>query len=208
MKKFTAVLLALVLVLFSFAACNKEDDSNPSTDYGDYEPVEKFDEEKLKETWSIGEITFANENKVTLPCTVREFIEKSGMHLADESIYANQQMQPGKTFALQLLSENTQIKIDCKNLGTSDVSYLDATVVGFNFFNSVAGNRQITVAAGLTVGITRAEVEDALGIPEGKTSEDSMYTYKEKVSDEQTIRLSISFNSSGIVNSITYKVGK
>lgn len=70
------------------------------------------------------------------------------------------------------------------------------------------GYRAITVAAGLTVGVTRAQVEEALGISGGQTNEDRLYIYKEKVSDEQTIRLAVSFNSDDIVNSISYKVGK
>lgn len=207
MKKFIAIMLVLVLTLFSFAACNK-DDASGSTDVDDVKPVEKFDGEKLKETWSAGEITFADGKKVLLPCTVKEFLETSGLKTANEQAYTNKQYKSGESFNMQLSGENVQIKIDCKNLEDSDVGYLDATVVAFNFFNSVKGNRAITVAAGLAVGITRAQVEEALGIPEGQTNEDRLYIYKEKVSDEQTIRLNVSFNTDDIVNSISYKVGK
>ncbi len=207
MKKFVAILLVLVIGILCFSGCNKED-KDPLTDYGDYNPVEKFDEDKLKETWSAGEITFANKNKIVLPCTVEEFIEASGTYIGNQSYYDNMVVQPDKKFTIQLLADNIQLKIDCKNLTTENVGYLETTVVGFSFFKSADGNRQVTVAAGLTVGVTRAEVESALGIPEGKTSEDTMYTYKEKVSDEQTIRLNISFNSADVVNSISYQVGK
>ncbi len=209
MKKIVAIVLALVIGLFAFTACNKEKDSNsPLNDYGDYEPVEKFDEDKLKETWSIGEITFANNNKITLPCSVKEFIEKSGLTVGNKNYYEGIVVQPGKTFSIQLEDIDMQVKIECKNLETDNIGYLDGTVVGFSFFNSKAGNRQITVAAGLTVGVTRAEVESALGIPEGNTQEDRMYIYKNKISDTQTIRLNISFNSDNMVNSIIYNVGK
>jgi len=42
------------------------------------------------------------------------------------------------------------------------VKYLDATVVSFNFFNGTAGNRQITVAAGLTVGTVENAYSDTI----------------------------------------------
>ena len=48
MKKFIAILLVLVIGLFAFTACNKDDNSS-AVDYGDYKPVEKFDGDKLKE---------------------------------------------------------------------------------------------------------------------------------------------------------------
>jgi pyrroline-5-carboxylate reductase len=66
----------------------------------------------------------------------------------------------------------------------------------------------ISVAAGLTVGVSRADVEEALGIPEGKTSEDRLYTYTVKVEDIDAIRMNVSFNSSNIVNSISYDLIK
>ena len=87
-------------------------------------------------------------------------------------------------------------------------SSISTTVVGFNYFNSANGNRAITVAAGLTVGVPRADVEEALGIPEGKTSEDRLYTYTVKVEEKDAIRMSVSFNSSDIVNSISYDLIK
>lgn len=206
MKKIIAILLVLVLTIFSFAACNKDDDSGQTEDNNENVPMEKFDEEKLKETWTAGEISFPNGEKLLLPCTVKEFVETSGMKIRNEETYANNKVQPDKTLSMQLDAENAQIKISCKNTGTSDISYLDATVTGFSFFNSVDGNKTITVAAGLTVGITRVAVESALGIPKGNTSEDKLYTYKSKVADGQQIRMNVSFNSDGIVNSISYKL--
>ena len=64
MKKFIAILLVLVIGLFAFTACNKDNNGNSTVDYGNYEPVEEFDGDKLKESWSTGEITFANKNKI------------------------------------------------------------------------------------------------------------------------------------------------
>lgn len=206
MRKFIAIMLALAIGLFAFTACNKDD--NAGGDYGEYEPVEEFDGDKLKETWTTGEITFANKNKITLPCTIDEFLEASGLHIPDESVYANKKLKKGESVSITLVGEETQLKVTCENLGTNECSYRDATVVGFNYFNSVNGNRAITVAAGLTVGITRAQVEDALGIPEGKTSEDRIYTYKVEVEDKETIRMNVSFNSSDVVNSISYSLDK
>lgn len=207
MKKFIAILLVLVIGLFAFTACNKDGD-NSGGDYGDYKPVEKFDGDKLKETWTTGEITFANKNKITLPCTIDEFLAVSELRIPDESVYESKKLKKGESINITLVGEETQLKVSCENLGTADCHYRDATVVGFNYFNSANGNRAITVAAGLTVGITRAQVEEALGIPEGKTGEERLYTYKVEVEDKETIRMSVSFNSSDIVNSISYSLDK
>lgn len=207
MKKVIAVLLALVITLFALSACNK-DDGTSNEDYGDYKPVEKFDGDKLKETWTTGEITFGNKNKIKLPCTIDEFLQASGLKIANEQAFANKQYKPGESITIPLSGQDTQLKIDCENLGTTDCGYKDTTVVGFNYFNSANGNRAITVAAGLTVGVPRADVEEALGIPEGKTSEDRLYTYTVKVEEKDAIRMSVSFNSSDIVNSISYDLIK
>lgn len=207
MKKFIAIMLALVVALFSFAACNKDDtDDNGITDYGDYKPVEKFDEDKVKENWSIGEITFANGNKLVLPCTVKEFMEVSESKLNNPQAYESKKYQPDEAFTISLITGDTEIKIDCKNLTGDYAGYSDATVSGFNFYKSTNGNRQITVAGGLTIGVTRAEVESALGIPEGKTSEDRTYTYKAEAENEQVIRMTVSFNSADVVNAVVFKI--
>lgn len=207
MKKFIAILLVLVIGLLAFTACSK-DDNTTTEDYGDYKPVEKFDGDKLKETWSTGEITFANKNKIKLPCTIDEFLAVSELYIPDVSVYENKRLKKGESTSITLVGTDTQIKISCENLGDAICGYRDATVVGFNYFNSANGNRAITVAAGLTVGVTRADVEDALGIPEGKTSEDRLYTYTVKVEEIDAIKMSISFNSSNIVNSISYELIK
>ncbi len=205
MKKIIAILFVLVIALFSFAACSK-DKPNEDETQNNFKPMEEFNEDKLKETWSAGEITFPNGNKVTIPCTVGEFIEKSGLKANAASQYENKSIKSGETFSFTLVGDDVQVKISCQNKGSDDAKYLDATVVSFNFFNGTEGNRQITVAAGLTVGITREEVESALGIPEGNTSEDRMYTYKAEIEDSRRIRLNVSFNSDGIVNSISYRL--
>ncbi len=207
MKKFIAILLVLVIGIFALTACNKDDD-NSGGDYGDYKPVEKFDGDKLKETWTTGEITFANKNKITLPCTIDEFLAVSELRIPDESVYESKKLKKGESINITLVGEETQLKVTCENLGDADCGYRDATVVGFSFFNSAKGNRAITVAAGLTVGITRAEVEEALGIPEGKTSEDRLYTYTVKIEEKDAVKMSVSFNSSDIVNSISYNLDK
>ncbi len=205
MKKVIAILLVLVIALFSFAACSK-DESKGNETQNNYKPMEEFNEDKLKETWTAGEITFPNGNKITLPCTVGEFIDKSGLNTPIASQYENKLIRAGETFSLNLIGDDVQVKISCQNRGEEDSNYLDVTVTSFNFFNGKPGNRQITVAAGLTVGVTREDVESALGIPEGKTSEDTMYTYKAEIGDKQRIRLNVSFNSDDIVNSISYKL--
>ena len=205
MKKIIAILLVLVIALFSFAACNKDETKEHETQ-NNYKPMEEFNEEKLKETWTAGEITFPNGNKITIPCTVGDFIEKSGLKSNNTSQYENNLIKVGGTFSLMLVGEDIQVKISCENRGEEDANYLDTTVTGFNFFYGKQGNRQITVAAGLTVGVSRASVESALGIPEGKTTEDTLYTYKAELSNKQKIRLNVSFNSDDMVNSISYKL--
>ena len=105
MKKIIAILLALVIVTFSFAACNKEESKDPNAD-NPYKPVEEFNEDKLKETWSAGEITFANGNKITIPCTVAEFIEKSGLKPGAAAQYENKLIKVGERFSLVLNGED------------------------------------------------------------------------------------------------------
>ena len=205
MKKVIAILLVLVIALFSFAACSK-DKSKEDEAQNNYKPMEEFNEDKLKETWTAGEITFPNGSKITLPCTVGEFLNKSGLKTPAASQFENKSIRAGETFSLNLIGDDVQVKISCQNRGKEDSNYLDTTVTSFNFFNGKPGNRQITVAAGLTVGITREDVEAALGIPEGKTSEDTMYTYKAEIGEKQRIRLNVSFNSDDIVNSISYRL--
>lgn len=208
MKKFIAILLILVIGLFAFTACNKDEPDSQQDMYGDYEPVEEFDGEKLKETWTAGEITFANKNKIKLPCTVKEIMDASGLKIGNEQTYSSKQYRPGEALNISLIGVDTEIKISCKNLNKTNCGYLDTTVVGFDYFNSGSGNRAITVAAGLTVGVTRAEVEEALGIPEGKTSEDRMYTYTYETENDEKISMSVSFSSSDTVNAIVYKLDK
>lgn len=153
MKKIIAILLVLVISLFSFAACNKDGQSND--EQNTYKPVEEFNEDKLKETWTAGEITFPNGNKITIPCTVGEFIETSGLKTGAASVFENKTIQPNETFSLTLVNENVQVKISCQNKEKDGANYLDTTVTSFNFFYGQQGNRQITVAAGLTVGVSR-----------------------------------------------------
>ena len=205
MKKFIAILLVLVISLFSFAACNKDETKKPETQ-NNYKPMEEFNEEELKETWTAGEITFPNGNNIKLPYTVGDFIEKSGLKFTNTSQYENKLIKVGEKFSLTLVGKDIQVKISCENKGEEDANYLDTTVTGFSFFYGMQGNRQITVAAGLTVGVSRASVESALGIPEGKTTEDRLYTYKGELSNKQKIRLNVSFNSDDMVNSISYEL--
>ena len=206
MKKIIAIMLALILGLLCFTACNKDDaDNSGEKGLEDYEPAEKFDEEKLKENWSIGEITFANGNKLTLPCTVREFMEVSESKLNNPQAYETKKYQPDEAYSIALITDDTEVTINCTNHTGDYAGYAEATVTGFDFYKSTNGNRQITVGGGLTIGVSRSEVESALGIPEGKTSEDRVYTYKAEAENGQVIRMTVSF-SSNTVNAIVYKI--
>ena len=121
MKKIIAILLVIVIVLFSFAACNKKDSNDPNAD-NPYKPVEEFNEDKLKETWSQGEITFPNGNKLTIPCTVGEFIEKSGMKTGAASLYENKAIKAKEKINLILNGDDAQVKITCQNKGEDDAN--------------------------------------------------------------------------------------
>ncbi len=193
MKKIFAVVLALS-ILFCFTACN-----NTSTDYLD-ETV-SIDVEALKADWQQGKITFANGNSVILPCEVTEFTEKSTLVYYDNEQYENLVIKPDEVFGLSCADNNTMIDIKVTPVKADYVALQYTKVISVTIKDIKEGNRDIKFANSLTTGALRADVEKALGIPEGATTEDSTYTYT-----NDRVILTVTFNEKNVVNEITYSV--
>ena len=200
MKKIISIMLALVMLL-SFAACNKE--KEPSTP----QDTVSLDVKELKKTWQDGALMLPNGKTVKIPCTVTEFIEQSGLEIANENVLGDKTLSPKETVILNVASEDINFKITVRNTTSkNDLSYKDANVVEYNFNNTNEANRQIKFAGSLTPGVTRKSVEKALGVPKGQKSEDALYYYTDKNSEDKDIQLVVSFNSDDIVNSVSYKI--
>ncbi len=199
MKKFISLLLVFVLAI-SITACDS------SKNEGSYNPETlPLDIEELKANWKEGELIFANGNAVTLPCSIDEFVETSGLTVRNADLI-NKVLSPDETYTLNLVGSETNISIKCKNTTEEDLDYADSTVIGYTITNMQTGNRKIKFAGTLTAGVVRADVEKALEIPKNKTSEDVMYTYSSRNSKNKKVELRITFNSDDIVNSVAFKV--
>lgn len=203
MKKFISLVLVAVLVL-SFAACNKDskDDSTTTTEPSTLE----LNIEELKYNWTDGILTFANGKQITVPCTISQFVEASGLEIQNGDIIANLSLEPDESKDIYLVSDDTYIGIECENLTTENVNIMDATIVEYIFNNTKEGNRNIKFANTLTVGVGRADVEEALGIPKGATAEDVLYIYSGRNNKRDKVELRITFNSDNIVNSVAFEI--
>ncbi len=193
MKKIIALLLC-ASILFCFTACN-----NTSTDYLD-EPVE-LDVEMLKENWDKGEITFANGESITIPCTREDIQNKSTLFLynTDDIIYSNISMK--SSVDQYLADKDTMLLVTYTNFEEKkDIKFLDSTVTGVTIEDIKEGNRQVKVAGTLTTGVARADVEKALGIPSGATAESDTYTY-----NGEKVILTITFNEKDVASTVQYK---
>lgn len=200
MKKIISIMLALVMLL-SFAACNKE--KEPSR------PLETvaIDGEMLKADWQSGKIVFPNGNSVELPCKVSEFIEKSGLKIGNESALGDKVLAPKEEVTLNIVGEGVFFEVVARNTSKDpDVPYKDVNVIAHSFNNTSEGNRQIKFAGTLTPGATRKAVEEALGIPEGQKTEDTLYYYNGKHRSNRNVKLIVAFNSDNIVNSVSYEI--
>lgn len=199
MKKIISLILVLVIAL-SITACDG------SKNEGSYNPETlPLDVEELKANWKEGELIFANENVVTLPCNIDEIVEKSGLSVQNADLI-NKVLAPDETYTIHLVGNETYISVKCQNTTEEDVDYTDSTVIGYTITNMQTGNRKIKFVGTLTAGVARVDVEKALEIPEGKTNEDVMYTYSGRNSKNKKIELRITFNSDDIVNSVAYEV--
>lgn len=203
MKKFISLVLVAVLA-FSFAACNNgsKDDSTSTTEPSTLE----LNIEELKYNWTDGILTFENGKQVTVPNTVNQFLESSGLVFGNYDIMANVILKPGETKTVYFSGTEMYVNIKCKNLTDEDAKLIDTTIIQYSFNNTQKGNKNIKFANTLTVGTGRADVEEALGIPEGATAEDTLYIYKGKNNKSDKVELRISFNSDDIVNSVAFKI--
>lgn len=199
MKRFILVLLALIMAL-SFAACNNKEPSTP-------QETVAIDGEMLKADWQSGKIVFPNGNSVQLPCKVSDFMEQSGLKIGNESVLGDKVLAPRETVTLNIVGEGVGFKVTVRNTSSKpELPYKDANVVAYSFNNTIEGNRQIKFAGTLTPGATRDAVEDALGRPKGQKKDDTLYYYVGKNEKDRNVKLTVSFNSDDIVNSVAYQI--
>lgn len=198
MKKIISVILVLLIVLSVTACDSGKSEYNPET--------LPLDVEELKANWKEGELIFANEKSVKLPCGVKELVETSELEVYNSKNITVLTLKPDETKTFYLTNDSTRIEITCKNTKEEDVGIMDSTVVKYSFTNLKPGNRKIKFAGTLTAGVTRADVEKALEIPKNATSEDSIYTYSGRNSVNKRVELTIGFNSDNIVSSVTFEV--
>lgn len=200
MKRFISILLVMTMLL-SFAACNKN--KGPES----LQQTVPLDIEVLKNDWKTGELVFANGNSVELPCKVSEFVEKTGLEITNADAFSSKTFKAKETFSLYVAGEGVNFSITARNnTGEDGIGYLDATVVKYNFNNTNSQNNNIKFVGTLTMGVTRSDVEKALGKPEGQTKEDKLYLYEARNEKNRRVELVISFNSYDIVNSVSFEI--
>lgn len=202
MKKIISIMLALVMLL-SFAACNK--DKGPS------KPLEtvSLDGENLKLEWRNGEFSFPNGKKAKLPCSVNKFIEDSGLKIPNADDLGEKTLKAGESITLNIVGSDMTLKVKAKNnSGKDGLNYMDATIIRCSFNNTQPNNRQIKIAGTLTAGVTRKDLEKALGVPQGQESGEELYYYNAVNTNMKHVRLTIGFNSDDIVNSVAYEIVK
>lgn len=205
MKKIISLILVAVLLL-SFSACN-DTNKNSEENSNKYEPSTlPLDIEQLKYNWTDGIITFANGNQITVPCTVSQFVEASGLEIQNADIISNKVLEPDDSKDIYLVNDKTYISIECENTTAENLTVLEATVVEYNFTNVKEGNREIKFANTLTAGAGKADVEEALGTPKDTAAENSLYYYKGKNSKGEKVELRIGFNSDDVVNSVAFEI--
>lgn len=204
MKKIISLMLVVVMLL-SLAACKDNGkDNNESTTTT--EPI-SIDAEVLKADWKTGKLFFPNGNFVQFPCKVSELLEKSGFKIGNESVLGDKVLAPKEEVTLNIVGEGIFFEVTARNTSKDpDVPYKDVNVIAYNFNNTNEGNRQIKFAGTLTPGATRKAVEDALGIPEGQKTEDTLYYYHGKHRSNRNVKLIVAFNSDNIVNSVSYEI--
>ncbi len=203
MKKIISIML-VALLLLSFAACNKNGTASEDTEA--LKETVKVDVEALKSDWQKGELVI-NDVSVEMPCKVSELIEKTGLKISNQDTLGEKVLKAGETLSLNIVGEDLYFKIMVRNNTKEDgLNYMDATVIKYDFTGSNEGNRQIKLAGTLSPGASRKDVEKALGIPKGKTSEDVLYTYEGKNSQNRKVELNVSFNSFDVANSVSFEI--
>lgn len=208
MKKIISLILVAVFAL-SFASCNKSDtdskESASNTPASEPSTLE-LNADELKSNWKDGVLTFANGKQVTLPCTLKQLIEASGLEVQNANLIGDVIIEPDESEDFYLVGDDTYMHIECENRTKEHLNYMDTTVVEYSFNNTKSGNRNIKFANTLTVGVGRADVEEALGIPKDATSNSVYYSYKGRNGKREKVELRINFNSDNIVNSVAFEI--
>lgn len=198
-EKIISLVLVLVLAL-SITACDGSGTKGNSTE------TPTLNAEELKENWKDGELIFANNNGVKIPCTANDVVEASELEVYNSKNITVLTLAPNESKTIYLVNDETRIEITCKNITDENLNIMDATVVKYNFTNIKLGNRKIKFAGSLTPGVTRADVESVLEIPKDATSEDSLYFYSGRNSNNKKVEFRIGFNSDNIVSSVSFEV--
>ena len=198
MKKIIALLL-VALMVFSFAACNKEE--VPETPTG--APIDK---EVLKQGWQEGVLTFANGKSVTLPCSIAEIIEASDLSIpALDSTLKDATLDANKTKTLNLVNSDTNISIKCKNTTDKTINLKEATIVGYTINRTQDGNVNVKFANTLTVNAVKADVEEVLGVDE--TAEKKGFSkYQGTNSKKEKVEMRVSYDSNNLVNAVSFEI--
>lgn len=201
MKKIFACVLTL-LMLLSFCACDTDGDKEPST----IKPVE-MDEEQLRAEWKYGVLTFGNGGTVELPCTMDEIVKSSGLKITDPERIKATVLKPEESADFYLAGDNIQMTLTFRNKTEEPLTADKATVVSYNYTNVNKNNETIKFAKNLTVNARRTDVEDALGLPDDAKSGDVSYTYVSRDENKRRVELRVNFNSSDLVNSVSFHIG-
>ncbi len=187
-------------MLFSFAACNKDksDDSTTPTNA----PVNK---EELKQGWQEGVLTFANGNTVTLPCTVKDIMNASGLSITALKQNPETTLAAGVKKSFNLVNTDTTISIKCENSGKEDIKLEEAMVVGYSFNRTKAGNNKVLFANSLTVSAKKTDVEEVLGVDES-AAQKGFSTYQGTNSKKDKVEMRVSYDSNNLVNSVAFEI--
>lgn len=199
MKRIISLILVAVMLL-SFAACGKNEETK--------RPIETLplDAEALKADWQNGTLVFPGDKTATFPCTLSEFLKNSGATMNSAKSFEGRMLEPEEKLSFYISVEGANMKITVINTKDEAISYTEAFVAEYSYNNTNETNRQIKFAGTLSPGVSRADVEKALEIPENRTAEDTFYIYEGKNSKGKKVKLNVSFNSDGVVNSVIYEI--
>lgn len=196
MKKVIALLLVAVMV-FSFAACNKDKDEGPTA-----APINK---EELKQGWQEGVLTFANGKSVTLPCSIAEIIEASELSIPSLDTMKDTTLAPNAKKSLNLVNSDTSISIKCQNTTKEEIKIEEATVIGYTINRTREGNAQVKFANTLTVNAGKADVEEVLGV-DSTAAEKGFSKYQGQNCKNKKVEMRVTYDSNNLINAVSFEV--
>ncbi|MBR5202112.1 MAG: hypothetical protein IKW45_02500 [Clostridia bacterium] len=200
MKKIISIILVLTMLIL-FVACGEEETELPGN-----QTTAPLNTEVLKADWKAGTLVFPGDKTVKFPCTLNEFITSSGATINNGNAYDGKMLEPNESVTLYISVEDANMKLTVKNTKKEAVGCMDSFVLGYSYNYTNEANTQIKFAGTLSPGVSRIDVEKALEIPEGKTSEDVLYVYQGRNDKNKKVELNIAFNSYGVVNSVSYEI--